>query len=236
MPIQPITYFEGDSWKKQPEESERGHHYFKQYKKQHLSRDKFVEFVLSEADERTTEGQLKFWGTDAKFNKDHQEEIQLYVDTKGKKGQCPKPCSTLPDYFYFHKWFYRKKEYDAHQDEEADLLIRAMITKEKPQIAADILENIKLTNRQRRIQKQSGQGTLSQDEAGAKAINTDIDSLNKLSNNDVQKLDVVADVDNNSKVAMEVDMTNPVITENDLEMLKDLIEDKHDDNTDSGTD
>ena len=39
-----------------------------------------------------------------------------------------------------------------------------------------------------------------------------------------------------TNITADVDMTNPVITENDLEMLKDLIEDKHDDNTDSGTD
>lgn len=41
---------------------------------------------------------------------------------------------------------------------------------------------------------------------------------------------------NETTVTADIDMTNPVITENDLEMLKDLIEDKHDDNTDSGTD
>jgi hypothetical protein len=226
MPIQPITYFEGDSWKKQPEESERGHHYFKQYKKQHLSRDKFVEFVLSEADKRTTEGQLKFWGTDAKFNKDHQEEIQLYVDTNGKEGRCPKPCSTLPDYFYFHQWFHRKKEYDAYQDEEADLLIRAMITEEKPQIAADIIENIKLTNRQRKRQKQSGQGTLSQDAAGAKSINTDIDSLNKLSNNDVQKVDVNADVEAKAEVETKADIAQDIILKPEyVELTRKLLED-----------
>lgn len=87
------------------------------------------------------------------------------------------------------------------------MLIRAMVTEEKPQIAEGLIENIKLTNRQRKIQKQSGQGTLSQDEAGAKAINTDIDSLNKLSNNDVQKVDVVADIDakTESKLAMDFD-------------------------------
>lgn len=41
---------------------------------------------------------------------------------------------------------------------------------------------------------------------------------------------------NETTVTADIDMTNPVITENDLEMLKDLIEDKHDDNPDSGTD
>ena len=39
-----------------------------------------------------------------------------------------------------------------------------------------------------------------------------------------------------TNITADIDMTNPVITENDLNMLKDLIEDKHDDNTDSGTD
>ena len=41
MPIQPITTFEGDSWTKQKEESDRGHHYFRQYKKENLSRNNF---------------------------------------------------------------------------------------------------------------------------------------------------------------------------------------------------
>lgn len=47
-----------------------------------------------------------------------------------------------------------------------------------------------------------------------------------------QEMEMKAD----TTVTADIDMTNPVITENDLEMLKDLIEDKHDDNTDSGTD
>ena len=226
MPIQPITYFEGDSWKKQPEESERGHHYFKQYKKQHLSRDKFIEYVLSEADERTSEGHLKFWGTDAKFNKDHQKEIQLYVDTKGKQGRCPRPCSTIADYFYYHQWFLRKKEYDEYQEEEADLLIRAMITEEKPQIAADLIKNINLTNKERISQKQTGQSTLSQDKAGAEATNTDIDSLNKLSNNDVQKVDVNADVEAKAEVETKADIAQDIILKPEyVELTRKLLED-----------
>ena len=47
-----------------------------------------------------------------------------------------------------------------------------------------------------------------------------------------QEMEMKAD----TNITADVDMTNPVITENDLEMLKDLIEDKHDDNPDSGTD
>ena len=47
-----------------------------------------------------------------------------------------------------------------------------------------------------------------------------------------QEMEMKAD----TNIIADVDMTNPVITENDLEMLKDLIEDKHDDNPDSGTD
>lgn len=40
---------------------------------------------------------------------------------------------------------------------------------------------------------------------------------------------------NETTVTADVDMTNPIIGENDIEMLKSLIGDKHD-NTDSGTD
>ena len=47
-----------------------------------------------------------------------------------------------------------------------------------------------------------------------------------------QEMEMKAD----TNITADVDMTNPVITENDLEMLKDLIEDKHDDNPDSRTD
>ena len=47
MAIKPITTFQGDSWKKQEEESDRAHHYFKQYKKQNLSKDKFKQLLLS---------------------------------------------------------------------------------------------------------------------------------------------------------------------------------------------
>lgn len=47
-----------------------------------------------------------------------------------------------------------------------------------------------------------------------------------------QEMEMKAD----TKVTADVDMTNPTIGENDLELLKSLIEDKHDDNTDSGRD
>ena len=108
MPITEITVFEGDSWKKQKGESDRAHHYFKQYKKQNLSRHNFKQLLLKEADSRSSEGHIKFWGADLTFNKQHQKEIQMYVDSNGKKGQCPKPCGTLDDWFRFHKWFTRK--------------------------------------------------------------------------------------------------------------------------------
>ena len=195
MAIKPITTFEGDSWKKQKEESDRAHHYFKQYKKKNLSKKKFKQLLLEEADERSVKGQVKFWGPDATFNKKHQKEIQLFIDSQGKQGQCPKPCGTIEDWFDFHKWFTRKQDFTAFTDEEADLLIRAMITENKPKIAVELIDNIHLTIKQRKIQKQTGQGTLSQDEAGAKATATDIESLKKLANDDVQKLDVNADVD-----------------------------------------
>lgn len=202
MAIKPITNFKGDSWKKQEEESDRAHHYFKQYKKQNLSKDKFKQLLLTEADERSAKGLVKFWTPDATFNKQHQEEIQQFVDTDGKKGQCPKPCGAVRDWFDCHKWFTRKQDFTKFTDEEADLLIRAMVTENKPKIAADLIENIHLTTKQRKLQKQMGNSTLSQDEAGAKATATDIESLRKLANDDVQKLDVTADVEtteNNSK-------------------------------------
>jgi len=202
MAIKPITNFQGDSWTKQKEESDRAHHYFKQYKKKNLSKKKFKQLLLEEADDRSVKGQVKFWGPDITFNKQHQKEIQLFIDTGGKQGQCPKPCGTIEDWFDFHKWFTRKQDFTNFTDEEADLLIRAMVTENKPKIAADLIENIHLTTKQRKVQKQMGNSTLSQDEAGAKATATDIESLKKLANDDVQKLDVTADVEtteNNSK-------------------------------------
>lgn len=197
MAIKPITNFQGDSWTKQKEESPRAYHYFKQYKKQKIGRDKFIKLLLQEADDRSAKGRLKFWGSDKTFNEEHQDEIQLYVDTNGKQGQCPKPCATIKDWFDLHQWFKRREDFTYFSESEADLLIRAMVTEEKPQIAVDILENIHLTTKQRKVQKQMGNGTLSQDEAGAKATATDIDSLKKLFNDDVQRLDVNADVDTN---------------------------------------
>ena len=226
MPIKPITTFKGDSWKKQEEESDRAYHYFKQYKKQLIGRDKFIRMLLSESDERSTKGLLKFWGSDKTFNEKHQEEIQQYVDTEGKQGQCPKPCGTLIDWFDSHHWFKRRNDFISFKEEEADLLIRAMVTEEKPQMAADLIENIKLTNRQRRLQKQSGQGTLSQDEAGAKSINTDIDSLNKLSNNDVQKVDVNADIEAKAEVETKADIAQDIILKPEyVELTRKLLED-----------
>ena len=218
MAIKPITTFTGDSWKKQKEESPRAHHYFKEYKKQKMGRDKFIKLLLTEADERSAKGLLNFWGSDKTFNEKHQKEIQLYVDTDGKQGQCPKPCGTIKDWFELHEWFKRREDYTQFKDEEADLLIRAMVTEEKPLIAAEIIENIKLTNKQRKIQKQSN-GTLSQDEAGAKSINTDIDSLKKLSNDDATKIDA------NVNAEVEADVKQQLsIAEDKEKKLKDLFE------------
>lgn len=226
MPITEITNFIGDSWTKQEGESPRAHHYFKQYKKKNLSRDKFKKQILISADERSTESHIKFWASDAKFNKEHQKEIQQYIDTNGKKGQCPKPCGTLDDYFRYHKWFARKQDFDSFKEEEADLIIQSMITEEKPGMAADLIENIKLTNRQRKIQKQSGQGTLSQDEAGAKSINTDIDSLNKLGNRDVQKVDVTADVETKAEIESKANISQNIILKPEyVELTRKLLED-----------
>jgi len=226
MAIKPITTFTGDSWKKQKEESPRAYHYFKQYKKQKIGRDKFIKLLLSEADERSTKGLLKFWGSDKTFNQENQKQIQLYADTEGKQGQCPKPCGTIVDWFDLHQWFKRREDFTDFSESEADLLIRAMITEEKPQMAADLIENIKLTNKQRRMQKQSGQGTLSQDEAGAKSINTDIDSLNKLSNNDVQKVDVNADIEAKAEVEAKADIAQDIILKPEyVELTRKLLED-----------
>ena len=218
MAIKPITTFEGDPWKKQKEESDRAHNYFKHYKKKNLSKKKFKQLLLEEADERSVKGQVKFWGPDTTFNKKNQKEIQSFIDTNGKKGQCPKPCGTIEDWFHFHKWFVRKQDYDSFKDEEADLLIRAMITEEKPQIAAEIIENIKLTIKKRKEQKQSGQGTLSQDESGAKSINTDINSLKTLANDDATKIDANLNAD------VTADVKTQTTAEVKMKKLKELRE------------
>ena len=230
MPITEITDFKGDPWKKQEGESDRAHHYFKQYKKQNLSRHKFKQLLLTEADERSSKGHIKFWGADLTFNKKHQDKIQSYVDSQGKKGQCPKPCGTLDDWFRFHKWFTRKQDYTKFQEEEADSVIRAMITENKPKMAKDILDNIELTNQQRKKQKEQGVSSLSQDKAGAESINTDIDSLNKLSNNDVQKMDISADVDTKAEVEHKASITQDIILKPEyVELTRKLLEDVIDD-------
>ena len=215
MAIKPIIEFKGDSWKKQKEESTRAHHYFKQYKKQNLSKDKFIKLLLAESDERTSKRQIKFYPNDATFNKKNQKEIRLYIDTNGKKGQCPKPCGAVIDWFNFHKWFKRKEDYDAFKDEEADILIRAMITKEKPELAKQIINNIKDRNELRKELQDSNKLTLKQDESGAKATNTDIDSLKKLANDDATKIDanVKADVDADIKQETTAEIKTRKLTE-----------------------
>lgn len=216
MAIKPIIEFKGDSWKKQKEESPRAHHYFKQYKKQNLSKDKFIKLLLAESDERTSEGQIKFYTNDATFNKKNQKQIQLYIDTEGKKGQCPKPCGAVIDWFNFHKWFKRKQDYDAFKDEEADILIRAMITKEKPELAKQLINNIKDRNELRKELQDSNKLTLKQDESGAKATNTDIDSLKKLANDDATKIDA------NVKADVEADVNQKISEENKLRLICEL--------------
>lgn len=218
MAIKPITTFEGDSWKKQKEESDRAHHYFKQYKKKNLSRRKFKQFLLKEADERSAKGQAKFWGPDATFNKKNQKEIQLFIDTNGKKGQCPKPCATIEDWFDFHKWFVRKQDYDSFKDEEADLLIRAMVTEEKPELARQIINNIKKRNELRNDLQDADKLTLRQDESGAKANNTDIDSLKKLANDDATKIDA------NVKADVDAEVKTQTTAEVKMQKLKELQE------------
>lgn len=221
MAIKPITTFKGDSWKKQKEESDRAHHYFKQYKKEKLSKNDFINLVLSEADERTSKGQIKFWPSDATFNKKNQEQIQLYVDSGGKKGQCPKPCSAIIDWFNFHKWFKRKQDFTAYTDEEADLLIRAMITEEKPELARQLINNIKNRNELRNELQDADKLTLRQDESGAKANNTDIDSLKKLANDDATKIDANVKADVEAEVKQE---TNANIKAEKLKELRERME------------
>ena len=226
MAIKQITTFTGDSWKKQKEESDRAHHYFKQYKKKNLSKKKFKQLLLEEADERSVKGQVKFWGPDATFNKQHQKEIQQFIDTNGKQGQCPKPCGAVEDWFDFHKWFTRKQDFTNFSEEEADLLIRDMITEEKPQIAKEIIQNIKDLNLLRRKLQSTDKLTLSQDESGAKATNMDIDSLRKLSNSDVQKLDVVADVEAKAEVEAKANISQDIILKPEyVELTRKLLED-----------
>lgn len=195
MAIKPITTFEGDSWKKQKEESDRAHHYFKQYKNKLLSKHKFIKLILEEADQRTTKGQVVFWGSDKTFNEKHQKEIQLYVDTEGKQGQCPKPCSAIGDWFDLHKWFIRRKDYHAMLDEESDVNVAAMWTQFKEELAIGLFQCMQNTVELRQELKEEDRLTLSQDESGAKSVNTDINSIKSISNDDVQKLDVVADVE-----------------------------------------
>lgn len=228
MAIKPITTFEGDSWKKQEPESDRAHHYFKDFKKRHLKREKYKQFLIKEADERQSEGQVKFWTSDKTFNKKNQKHIQLYVDSEGKKGQCPKPVGAINDWFDYHKWTPRRRDYWQFQEEEADNQIRAMVTEEKPKIAKEIIDCIHNTADNRKQQHESGRLSLSQDESGAKSINTDIDSLNKLANDDVQRLeatvsaDVNADVDVRHHSAAEDIILNPAYAELTRKLLEDV--------------
>lgn len=212
MAIRKITQFEGDSWKKQEEESDRAHHYFKIYKKKQLSLQKYKQFLMKEADERHCKGRVKFWNSDITFNKKNQKEIQLYVDTEGKKGQCPKPVGTIDDWFEYHKWTTRRREYWQFQEEEADEQIRAMIRKRKPKIAKNLLECIDNTINARKQQYEEGRLSLSQNESGANAISKDFDSLNKLCNNDTQKIEATVNADVNANVNVKRNLSADLIS------------------------
>ena len=185
MGIKPITTFEGDPWKKQEEESDRAHHYFKQYKPQLLTKREFIQLLLEE-----------------RYNQQHQKEIQLYVDSKGKKGKCPKPCGTVNDWFNLHKWFFRRKKYHEMLDEESDVNVKALLTSLKSQIASGLGECILNTIETRKERKDTN--SLSQDEAGAKSINTDINSLKTLGNDDATKIDANVNADVAAEVKQEM--------------------------------
>ena len=226
MAIKPITTFQGDSWKKQKEESERAHHYFKQYKIKLLSKHKFTKLLLTEADQRTTKGQVVFWGSDKTFNEQHQKEIQLYVDTDGKKGQCPKPCSAIRDWFDLHKWFARRKDYHAMLDEESDVNVKAMWTQLKEELAEGIFECMLNTVELRKQLKEEDRLTLSQDESGAKSLNTDIDSIKTISNDNAQKLDVNADVETKAEIETKANISQDIILKPEyVELTRKLLED-----------
>lgn len=217
MAIKPITTFNGDPWKKQDEESDRAHHYFKQYKPQLLTKREFIQLLLEEADQRTTKGHIKFTAADEKYNQEHQKEIQLYVDSKGKKGKCPKPCGTVNDWFNLHKWFFRRKKYHEMLDEESDVNVKALLTSLKSTIANGLGECILNTIETRKERKDTN--SHSQDEAGAKSINTDIDSLKKLSNDDATKINA------NINAEVEADVKQQLtIAEDKEKKLKDLFE------------
>jgi len=226
MAIKPITTFEGDPWKKQKEESDRAHHYFKQYKTKLLSKHKFIQLILEEADQRTAKGRVIFWGTDKTFNEQHQEEIQLYIDTDGKQGQCPKPCSAIKDWFDLHKWFSRRKDYLEMLDEESDVNVAAMWTQFKEELAIGLFQCMKNTVELRQELKEEDRLTLSQDESGAKSVNTDINSIKSISNDDVQKVDVNADVEAKAEVETKADIAQDIILKPEyVELTRKLLED-----------
>ena len=238
MAIKPITKFKGDSWKKQESESDRAHHYFKDFRVRQLSRDKYIEFLISEADERSSKGHLKFWTSDKTFNKKNQKQIQLYVDTNGKQGQCPKPCGTLADWFKYHKWSKRRTDYVNFLDEDSVLLVKAIITEERVQMAHETMECFYNTAKNRKQQSESGRLSLSQDEAGARSMNTDIDSLNKLAKEN-QKVEatVTADVNADGDVShhnlSEDLILNPKYAELARELRKEVLDGRREDSKDT---
>lgn len=238
MAIKPITEFNGDSWKKQKEESDRAHHYFKQFKKTHLSCEKFIQLLHQEADERYVKGTIEFWSSDKKFNKENQEQIQLYSDSEGKKGRLAKPCTVVDSWFDKHKWTLRRKDYRQYLDEDADESIRAMVTERKPKLAESLLDNIEGTLESLKQQREDGRLSLSQGKAGSESINTDIDSLNKLSNNDVQKVEanVTSDVNADVKVNKHSLSEDMILNPKYAELTKQLREEVLNGRTDSSED
>ena len=233
MAIQEISEFKGDPWIKQEEESSRAYHYFKQYKKSLKTRDDFIEFLCKEADERYTEGAVQFLSNDAKYNTKNQKEIQKYNDTEGKKGICPRPAGTIEVWFQLHKWFKRRTAYWDNQEEEADATIQSMVTQEKVEMAEGLIENIKSTSKKRLEQKKYGEFKFSQDEAGSKSINNDIDSLNKLSNNDTQKVEATVTSEVNADVNVKRNFSedlilNPKYAELARELRKEVLDGERD--------
>jgi hypothetical protein len=126
-----------------------------------------------------------------------------------------------------NSWVIRKQS--KRQSEKQDILdtlheldkqdaIANFETKKK--IKKDLLERISMDMNTGQPLSQINQGI-----QALKILHED-DLLDQEEPTEYSKSDVTADVEANTNLAMEVDMTNPKITESDLKMLKDLIGDK----------
>ena len=87
-------------------------------------------------------------------------------------------------------------------DEESDVNVKALLTSLKSQIASGLGECILNTIETRKERKDTN--SLSQDEAGAKSINTDINSLKTLGNDDATKIDANVNADVAAEVKQEM--------------------------------